>query len=296
MPACRKSFEIELPNHPKPVVNCLIHPDSLWKLNLVWSSSPTGEYVFANIGDAQVEMKWPAGGVFLNSYVDGKTSYYSHPDQKVPSLENTGISLIINIGDTVITSTTRIPPKPHIELTVNTLKVKTYTDPVSGEIYGYGVDGNADLKIIRPATGQRYYTLSASYRLYTMYGSDPYSGVREVFSDDLYVRTDDRRCLASMTKDEGYLVDLGPDEPATAEFFINIDGGIAYPYEPFEYFVISVNSITEEYYQYSKKIRDQYVSSLDPFGEPVRIPSNIEGGVGIFSGYNSCTVEVKVGR
>lgn len=294
--ACQKNFDIDIPNNPKPVVNCLIHPDSLWKLNLVWSSAAAGEYTFTNINGAQVEMKWIDKSLILDKYVEGKIGFYSNSVQKVPSIENADIRMEIKIGDTVLTANTRIPPKPQVDLTVTSLQMKTYLNPDGEGIERYSIQGSAILKINRPLNDQRYYSVSIGYRPYTGSPSDSAHIGEKKFQDYLSMRIDDPRCILSISKNEGYLLDLGSDGTALTEIFLEMDGGIWYPYEPFEYFVLVISSITKEYYNYGKKIVDQYIASRDPFGEPVRIPSNIQGGIGIFSGYNSTCLIIPVNR
>ncbi|TSA36715.1 MAG: DUF4249 family protein [Porphyromonadaceae bacterium] len=291
---CKKEFVIDIPNNPIPVVNCLLHPDSLWKLNLVWSSSPTGIYQFTSISGAQVLLKWPGENLTLDHFVDGRLGFYTSPDHTVPSLENSDISLEIRVGDTILTAITRIPPKPIVNLVVLSIQLTPIQDPVTREIYAYGVKGNANLTITRPPGGQRFYSLSAGYKPYTGSPSDSSSLGNKVFQDNLSMIINDPRCITSISVNEGYLFDFGLVESTSTEVLIDFTGGIWYPYEPFDYFTLVVRSLTEEYFQYDKKIRDQYISSRDPFGEPVKIPSNIQNGLGIFSGINSTCLQIRV--
>ncbi|MFA6128777.1 MAG: DUF4249 family protein [Bacteroidales bacterium] len=291
---CKKEFVINIPDHQIPVVNCLLHPDSIWKLNLVWSSSPTGIYQFRSITGAQVHLKWPGANLILDHFVDGKPGFYTKPEEIVPGLENSDISLEIQVGDTILSATTRIPPKPLVNLEVLSIQVTPIQDPITREIYRYSVKGNAKLTITQPPGGQRFYSLSAGYRPYTGSPSDSSSLGNKVFQDNLSMIINDPRCVSSISVNEGYLLDLGLVESTSAEVLIVFTGGIWYPYEPFEFFTLVIRSITEEYFQYDKKIRDQYISSRDPFGEPVKIPSNIQNGLGIFSGINSTCIQIRV--
>ncbi|MEQ9402382.1 MAG: DUF4249 domain-containing protein [Cyclobacteriaceae bacterium] len=56
-------------------------------------------------------------------------------------------------------------------------------------------------------------------------------------------------------------------------------------------FMIQLRSLSEEYYQYMATTTLQKAVLEDPFAEPVQIYSNIEGGLGVFGGYNFETFE-----
>lgn len=51
--------------------------------------------------------------------------------------------------------------------------------------------------------------------------------------------------------------------------------------------VMNLLSVDQAYYRYQEAIIRQRRSRNNPFAEPVPIPSNIEGGLGCFAGYNS---------
>ena len=50
---------------------------------------------------------------------------------------------------------------------------------------------------------------------------------------------------------------------------------------------LELRAVTEEYYRYFSDLSRQKQSSESPFAEPVIIYDNIDGGLGIFAGYNS---------
>jgi hypothetical protein len=56
--------------------------------------------------------------------------------------------------------------------------------------------------------------------------------------------------------------------------------------------IITVNllSVDQSYYRYQEAVIRQRRSRGNPFAEPVLIPSNIEGGLGCFAGYNNSTL------
>lgn len=53
-------------------------------------------------------------------------------------------------------------------------------------------------------------------------------------------------------------------------------------------------SVDQAYYRFQDAINRQRRSRNNPFAEPVLIPSNIEGGLGCFAGYNNSTMTLKL--
>ncbi|GAB4005763.1 hypothetical protein GCM10028808_06310 [Spirosoma migulaei] len=57
---------------------------------------------------------------------------------------------------------------------------------------------------------------------------------------------------------------------------------------------VNLLSVDQSYYRYQEAIIRQRRSRNNPFAEPVLIPSNIEGGLGCFAGYNNATLTMKL--
>ncbi|WP_128546447.1 DUF4249 domain-containing protein [Larkinella soli] len=51
-------------------------------------------------------------------------------------------------------------------------------------------------------------------------------------------------------------------------------------------------NVEEAYYQYHRALALQKQADNNPFAEPVLLPTNIEGGLGCFAGYNQTTMKV----
>ena len=58
--------------------------------------------------------------------------------------------------------------------------------------------------------------------------------------------------------------------------------------------VVNLMTVDESYYRYRQAVIKQGRVRNNPFAEPVLIPSNIEGGVGCFAGYNNSTLTLKL--
>jgi hypothetical protein len=60
--------------------------------------------------------------------------------------------------------------------------------------------------------------------------------------------------------------------------------GTAFDYEKGDTLIATIYHITEDYYLFRETIEAAFTANLSPFGQPARIASNIEGGIGIFTG------------
>jgi hypothetical protein len=57
---------------------------------------------------------------------------------------------------------------------------------------------------------------------------------------------------------------------------------------------VTLSTLSEDYVRYQQTLALQDVTGDNPFAEPVRIHSNVEGGLGAFAGYTSSTVTLEV--
>jgi hypothetical protein len=57
---------------------------------------------------------------------------------------------------------------------------------------------------------------------------------------------------------------------------------------------VAVTSLAEDYVRYQQTIALQSQTEGNPFSEPVRIHSNVEGGLGVFAGYTRSAVAVEI--
>lgn len=58
--------------------------------------------------------------------------------------------------------------------------------------------------------------------------------------------------------------------------------------------IVNLMSVEQTYYRFQEAVIRQRRSRNNPFAEPVLIPSNIEGGLGCFAGYNNATLTTKL--
>lgn len=67
-------------------------------------------------------------------------------------------------------------------------------------------------------------------------------------------------------------------------------------YQRYRLASVSINlmTVSEPYYRYREAIIRQNRSRNNPFAEPVLIPSNIDGGLGCFAGYNNSILSLRL--
>ncbi len=58
--------------------------------------------------------------------------------------------------------------------------------------------------------------------------------------------------------------------------------------------VVTLAVLDDDYVRYQQTLALQDVTGDNPFAEPVRIHSNVEGGLGVFAGYTSSSVVVDI--
>lgn len=57
---------------------------------------------------------------------------------------------------------------------------------------------------------------------------------------------------------------------------------------------VNLMNVDQNYYQFQEAVIRQRRSRNNPFAEPVLIPSNIQGGLGCFAGYNNATLTLRL--
>ncbi|MFA6483654.1 MAG: DUF4249 family protein [Bacteroidales bacterium] len=295
--SCKSGYDFGIDTSPKPVVNCVFHPDSIWKIELTSTPPSLWDYQFNPIEGAKVRISTKSHPpVEMDEFIAKEPGYYTSRFEKVPSETNNPITLqVITNGDT-ISSESYIPPKPVFEIKLLDVIV-TKSDYLT--VYGlftYTITGKIILKVNTRSTGHLWYAAKLRYRNQMVYGfpghmhlSEPDSSAWDVI--DFYTRFPG--AFKTLRRTDGYCLDLSAYAPETDELVFTVMGSVANLKEEPDFMVLTITSITEEYLKYNKKIVDQYVAGQDVFSEPVSVFGNIKGGLGIFSGINSVTDTIR---
>ncbi|GAB3507226.1 hypothetical protein GCM10027341_41440 [Spirosoma knui] len=95
------------------------------------------------------------------------------------------------------------------------------------------------------------------------------------------LQTDDNSRGAKMESERAFINGRTPNTTGSGSFLDNFKLAKV---------VVDLLSIDRAYYNYQYAVGRQAQASGNPFAEPVLIPSNIQGGLGCFAGYNKSTV------
>jgi len=86
---------------------------------------------------------------------------------------------------------------------------------------------------------------------------------------------------------------LFKDDESVASNIVSFDIGFTFPHtkEAIRNFRFELRTVSEEYYKFHIAKRKQELVQNDEFAEPIISFSNIEGGLGLFGGYNSVQID-----
>ncbi|MBC5992561.1 DUF4249 domain-containing protein [Pontibacter cellulosilyticus] len=151
----------------------------------------------------------------------------------------------------------------------------------AAESYGYKfLEHKIDFKWQDKPGIENYYHLT-SYRTYSVsYGYPP---IVEKQHESAY--TDSEKIFVSDAKHDGKVIQ-------SPEFKItSMDPDVV----PKPFVVTAIISVTDKpYYLYHKSVMEQESVGGNPFAEPKRIYTNIQGGLGVFAAYNQIKVQKQI--
>jgi hypothetical protein len=105
---------------------------------------------------------------------------------------------------------------------------------------------------------------------------------------------DDNRGLISDVGLDGTLIPSGRAFMTSATLPNNNQGTGFYSQFRTASVTVDLMSVEQSYYQFQQAVIRQRRVRNNPFAEPVLIPSNIQGGLGCFAGYNNATMTLKL--
>ena len=269
--------DIELPeSDPKIVLHSFISPsDSLVMAVLTWSNPITGNqshYEPEVIADAGVKIG--EKGEYMHSMqYDSDLKIYFISNEIIQVEVGKHYVISAELPDGQFVSAECYVPGKNESLTINDIQIfesemwgkslqieYSFNDPGGSEQYYYS-SAYLDSRYFDYASLEwRYY----SEKLWTVYGNS-------------FIYTDGEAPRDFIIRAEGYFYeDQHPEVPYEDDRSVR---------------VLLVQS-DEHYYRYHKDLEDYYPD--DFFSEPVHIYSNIEGGLGVFAGYNSYIVVQEV--
>ena len=315
-------------------VNAFFTPDSAWQVELSENRSILDTNEFAAVPDATVQIMQQGQVVASLSYAAsplGRSIYRSEDNRPQLGEEYTLEVTHPSLGR--VTSMNDVPAQPAKILSAvwNTLDIKPHPNPNESRRSVYEVtihlddppeenfysislfstasrlrdaDINHDGELER-VLETRYFLNPAFIRLHDPATANPfYHYGRELLLSDASFNGQEHTLTVDMIQTTGtdnplsYVFLFKPLLLGVQENVYDRQGNVVLVPGDFLDLAFSLHVIlrttTEEYYKYNYT-RDLQASTEDnPFAQPVQVFDNIEGGLGIFAGYNQVEKEVTI--
>ncbi len=281
--SCTKILDDELPEKdPKLVINGIINPDSILKINIsktfhIFEDESSNNLPFVE-GAAT---KLYQDGQFLFNLEENENGYYTKPGF-FPSLNHSYKFEVEKSGYDAVQAETTIPTPVAIH-SFDTLII------IENDEFYSNMEFKCILKYLDPQGVANYYRLDC-YQSYINEEGEEVKNRQYIYVDEI----------------DDYLFDKSYDYLLWSDLLsdgkeVNIKFGIYFDFYYYDYnnpdtttitYSIMLNSISEDFYKYDKSRSLFYESggSENPFSEPVLIYSNVINGYGVFGGYSSDTV------
>jgi hypothetical protein len=306
--SCTESIDLPFPEHsPQVVLNGLLNPDSIIKIQLSWSKPLGTERKFPPIENAIIK-------VYENEKLIGASEHRGQGNYILSYFPKSNFTYKVEVNVPnygLVTAQDRVPDKADI-------KRISYT--VAS--VGFGQGFNLKIEIDDHPTENNYYWLTSfrkdykngdydfSSRSFFLKDSITYTrGAFLLYSNDIY--TD--KFNATFDASSGYygyrnyirVEDAGLNGktiPITfyqGGFFLKANGNLR-QLDKNQALWIDVVSASTEYDKYFKSSFIHYLNtnaiegnSPNPFAEPIKIYTNVNNGLGIFAAYNLYRISVR---
>ncbi|MFO7615633.1 MAG: DUF4249 domain-containing protein [Bacteroidales bacterium] len=267
--SCEKIIDVDIPDRDrKIVINGLLIPDSAIRVNLTLSLSVLEPDEFVYLPDANVDL-------FRGSELLGRMGYDSAGYFHLPgvrALEGAEYRITaISEGLTGAEATTQVPA-PVAILALDTTKV----------LLDYGQELFKMTINFDDPPGRNYYGISAelSYRFGRMEGVELPSGL---ITQPAYLSH-----LDPFLNEEGvnYRGGIFFDDRLFDGNNKTIEVGLeeyAFAFSDTVWVTVRLEQIAPSYYFYALSSQAYYSAHSNPFSEPVRVYTNVDGGLGLFS-------------
>jgi hypothetical protein len=276
--SCVKEVTLDFRDYqPHLVVNSLLAPDSIMKVNISNSVRSDKEEVFPPVNDASVEITDGENVFKLINRGDGN---YTIPVRPV-SGGNYALKVISGEG-TTMTASSEIPFSPEIHLTPivedNYIQVTILDNPDEKNVYWVGMRGYhvSEKKFIYESYIESNFLLFDDFN--RTWSEDRF--MRKTYSYHFYARLSD---LSFNGRQADFRIPV---------YWIKKEDNLHDNYRQYLY-IISADPHLD---QYMKTAVVQYelgvIGDMPVFHTPVNIYSNISNGKGIFGSYTICQFDI----
>jgi hypothetical protein len=295
--------EMELPEgfyQERMVVNSVLDPDSLVRINVARSMPPTGKVEFEFIEDADIRMGLN-GAQEIMEFAYSNNGWYEDLSGIVDP--GSGYFLEVNApGMPAITSLVSIPEKPVVS------DVRLHGDSISFRISDNPDDSN--YYIVRTCAWQMvHYSYELEDGSWTG-GYDTLYRLKDTESDLEFIeawysgRYGWINSLTGFTFDDEFW-SVDPDFVADSylfsdilfdgqsiDFHMDISYGLDWVIGDPPAIDVFIHSIDENYYRYLLTLAQYLTTDGTPFTDRAKIHNNVQGGYGIFGAQNGVCIKV----
>lgn len=328
--ACETTVEVDIPRYPAQLtVNSLFYPDSVWQVELTQNRYILNNEPFASVPDAEVRVLQEGQTVAVLDYVGnapftGNSIYLAKSSYPQPRGNYT-----LNISHPTLgnlSASSRVPEnRVSIVRAVLDKLDQRQESSTENNALAYGIT----LQFNDPPE-ENFYSLSALFSTDLFFGTDA-DGDGNVFelgileqSDFSSIKSDDPivtqvfdryrdELIFSDASFNGQLYTLKlyllvPDGTVLSEYLFALPFALTeVAYDTQGNVIRNIGELagggvlkiilrttTEEYYSYYYTRDLQASVESNPFAQPVQVFDNIEGGLGIFAGYNQVERQVTI--
>jgi hypothetical protein len=271
--SCETVVNIDLPVHERKLVaNSMFSPDTL-RVDISHSIGMLDNSDIAMLGNATVEI-WKDGIYFVTLPNQGAGVYY------LPGVyAQAGSTYTLKTtapGFDGITASSTVP---------SAIPISAYSITDSVIVSNGYAEAELSITFNDPSGSANYYELEL-FSIDTFYNS-----TKQV---NIYPKNDESSTVESIFTSVLINDELINGNTFTVKVLFD-SRELQYLAPPYGYgkMIARLKSVTPEYYLYAKTRHIQSYTGNNPFAEPVRVHSNIEGGFGIFAAYNTFEQRVR---
>jgi hypothetical protein len=291
--SCVESTGFEYPeSETQLVLMSTFSPDNNISAALSTSISPccTSEVSFPENAKIELFEDGKLIGLLANDKINSR--YVMDPPHFPKEKANYDIQVELpNLNITGISAQSFIPPKNSLK-NVTVLSI----DSTGASTFSYELD--ILIEFPKPELLNAYFHLIPS-RQKNFIIEDPVTGEREISYTGDFEPLDIEKIVSNqnavhiLNHDSGFLVEYAKLNDDAIRLNIK-SGAIKAGSEVFENLHIDFHSVTIDYYKYYKAISQSSSSNGGAIPKPINIPSNIQNGLGLFSGVNSWTASYSI--
>lgn len=304
--ACTEVIEVDFPSHePLLVVNCRFNPDSVWHVEVSASREIGSPESYQFVDNAIVE-------IYEGNRLIDQLEYQG---KKIPTKildidRGIEIDTFLYENETVYRSGRNVTPKPSIDYTIKVtapgfpIALATDRIPINPEFSLQSIEIKSDTRDGKYNSNQ---FLEITTIIQDKAESEDYYFIRAYVPDSTYQYIGDQQVAVPYNR----LISIEDVFDIQAvqlnEMWIFSDQsffGTNYPLRigldglqigDEESFVVQIGAVSTSFYRYYTTYQEQrfYGNGLVTLTDPPKVYNNINGGLGVFAGYNNQELTIK---